>query len=122
LKINPRSWLSYNNLGVTYEAEKNWDRAVVNYLSSARIHTNAIVWNNIGAVRMYQQRFLEAAKAFTKAIELQPENAILYNNLGAAWLAVGDRRRAEENLRVAWKIDPNLLELQKNLKKLGTVE
>ena len=60
---------------------------------------------NLGTVYLRQERPAEAAQAYEKALELQPENetllynlGITYHQLGRAATAAGDSAQAEEHL------------------------
>ena len=53
-------------------------------------------------------RFAEGAATFTRLIEIDPQNALAYENLGTAQLQAKDPKAAEASLRKAIALDPTL--------------
>jgi len=47
-------------------------------------------------------------QVYRRALERFPSNGMLYNNLGAIYLATGDSDRAAEAFRTAIRVDPGL--------------
>ncbi|GEK29760.1 hypothetical protein KZO01_00690 [Kurthia zopfii] len=61
--------------------------------------------NEIGIKAMQEKRFEDAAKAFTEAIEVNPEEAIGYINFGNLLASMDDNERAERFFQKALTID-----------------
>lgn len=61
------------------------------------------------------RRFNEAKGAFSRAISIQPNNAIALNNLGLIYMEEGNEKEAEINYRTALKVNPNYPEALNNL-------
>ncbi len=57
----------------------------------------------------------ERAQGLREILELDPENALVHNNLGAFHLNVGDNRKAEACFRQALALDPTLAIARTNL-------
>jgi tetratricopeptide (TPR) repeat protein len=63
--------------------------------------------------------FLEARQAYDKALDLDPEFAAAYTNLGALLAAVGDLDGARDHFDQALRCDPDQAEAQSNLAALA---
>lgn len=63
--------------------------------------------------------FLEAREAYDRALDLDPEFAAAYTNLGALLAAVGDLDGARDHFDQALRCDPDQLEAQVNLAALA---
>lgn len=62
-------------------------------------------YNEIGILAFQEKRYEDAAKAFTEAIENNPEDAIGYVNFGNLLSAMNDTERAERFFQKAITID-----------------
>jgi tetratricopeptide (TPR) repeat protein len=69
----------------------------------------ALMYNNIGFVKVDLGDFQEAIDDFTKAIELKPNFAMAYNNRGLAYSAIGDLERAIKEYDKAIELNSNFL-------------
>jgi tetratricopeptide (TPR) repeat protein len=67
---------------------------------------SAIEQNNVGVGYMNQYRFADAAKAFQKALSIDPEFNLARINLGIAFLYDADLDEGEKRLREALAKDP----------------
>ena len=63
--------------------------------------------NNSGAAFLNEGKIDEAIQEFTKAIELNPNNAFAYLHRGSAWLKKGEFNKATEDYAKAIKLNPN---------------
>ena len=61
----------------------------------------------------------QAIQDYTAAIRLSPNNAMAYNNRGAAYSLKKDRTRAMIDYQKALKLDPTLTIARDNLKSTG---
>ena len=68
----------------------------------------------IGLQLMGQQRYDEAIKAFSKAIEIIPNDYQAYNSRGVAWALKGDFDKAIDDYNQALKIRPRYAEAYNN--------
>lgn len=66
------------------------------------------VLNAYGIALAQLGRSAEAAQQFQRVLDLDPNNAPAYQNLGIAALSAGDLRAAEENLNRALQLNPRL--------------
>ncbi|MCB0418801.1 MAG: tetratricopeptide repeat protein, partial [Bdellovibrionales bacterium] len=114
---NPRSWLAYNNLGSAYETAGDLENARTFYERSIHIHPHVPGFNSLGIVSMEMGRPREAVDWLEKALAAGFEDARLYNNLGTAWIQLGDKARAESAFMRALELQP-LDITYKNLQRL----
>jgi protein O-mannosyl-transferase len=121
LRLNPKSWLSHNNLGVVFESKAEWDRAAEHYGKAGDLRPNATTFNNLGAVFLTQRQFYPALLAFKRALDLKQDDPLLYNNLGTVWMAVGQVQRAKEAFVKALSLDPELLQAKENLARVESL-
>lgn len=111
--------MARNNLGVALHRLGRHDEAV-NQLRVAASHdplnTGALL--NQANPLMSLRRPLEAIQVMQKAIEIAPEKASIWANLGAVQMEVGLEAEAEQCLREALELHPGLHEAQENLSTL----
>ena len=118
IKENPKSWVSHNNLGVVFEGRRDWEGAAAHYDSSSKIRMNPTVLNNLGAVQLMQRDYLAALDSFSRALRMKPHDAMLINNVGTAWMALGKYDKAKTYFVGALKIDPDVGQAMENLRRL----
>jgi CHAT domain-containing protein/Flp pilus assembly protein TadD len=111
----------------TIEEERNsreLQRAELTLLNALHTKPTSDVRHALGRVYLAKKQFDDAIKEFDEALKTDPDNAVLYSDLGAAWLEKGkiDQSRAEagnsvedfarslEKLDRALELNPNLLE------------
>ena len=73
------------------------------------------LWTLKGASYMGLKRFDAAIICFQNGIELNPDYAVVHNNLGNALIAIGRRAYALECYQKAFMLDPQFVEAGKNL-------
>lgn len=73
------------------------------------------LWNLKGASYMGLKQFDAAIICFQNGIELNPDYAVVHNNLGNALIAIGRRAYALESYQKAFMLDPKLVEAGRNL-------
>ena len=61
----------------------------------------------LGYVANENREYQEAIEHYTEAIQLDPNNALAYNNRGNAYLSLGQYQRAIQDYDKAIQIDPN---------------
>jgi len=72
-------------------------------------------WFERGLSFLKSQQYEEAIKAFSRAIEINPDCVEAYNNRGIAWCQKGDYDRATANYTKALEINPRCAEVYSNL-------
>jgi Tfp pilus assembly protein PilF len=81
------------------DAKKELEAAIGLFDKSLAINAkDAITYNERGAALSYLNRFDEAIKQYTKAVELNPQLARAYRNRASAYLHEGDSRREKGDM------------------------
>jgi Flp pilus assembly protein TadD len=78
--------------------------------------------NVLGHDLLQKGKDREAVSVFALNVELFPEYANGYDNLGEAWLKVGDKEKARMAYEKALKLDPGLASAKKALEELGKIK
>ena len=81
---------------------------------------SAAAFHALGAMRLHQDRPVEAREFLSQAVRIEPANAEIHNALGAALTQLHDYPEAESGLRQALSLNPNLAEAHNNLSILLT--
>ena len=79
---------------------------------------NAEIPAAIGKVLLDEQQFDAAVDELSRAVALDPKNALAFNNRGVALAALGQIPAARGDFEHALALDPNLAEARENLKRL----
>ncbi len=73
-----------------YEKDKKSDAAIAAYKAALEKYREfPAAWNNLGALLMDRQRYLEAAECFNAAADLAPQDPRPLYNLGLCWDRAG---------------------------------
>ena len=96
------------------------ERATENTISAKRLKAPEAAKKEIekGAQALGQQDYLEAKRAFQKAIELYPEYDLAYNNLGVVLMQLGDAEGGERAFAKAVELNGNFPRALINLAKV----
>jgi tetratricopeptide (TPR) repeat protein len=79
-----------NDLGVFFERAGNLESATQHYVAATQLHPeNSYFRMNLGNALLKQHRLAEAAAAFTRAVELDSQNADAMNNLACTYSEMG---------------------------------
>jgi tetratricopeptide (TPR) repeat protein len=73
----------------------------------------------IGRVLLDEQQYDGAVEELSRAVALDPQNALAFNNRGVALAALGQIPAAAADFQHALVLDPHLAEARENLKRLG---
>lgn len=110
-ELDPRSWRARSNLAIAYVAKGEPELAERSFKQALRLApTEAEVLNNYGTFLLDQGRTPESVEAFRKALrDLDYRNpAIVYSNLSAALLLMGELEEAERSAQEAVRRMPML--------------
>ena len=92
----------YNNRGVDYDGQGEWDKAIADYDMAIELEPQlAVAYSNRGAVYQQQGELDKAILDFTKAIFLEPADAHAYSNRGFVFEELGDNKNAEADFAKA---------------------
>jgi len=75
--------------------------------------------NNLGAVLMELKEYERAIEVLRKATELEPDDYLIWNNLGLAYKLSGDEKRAKEAWAESLYLNPSQNGIRKKLKSLS---
>ena len=116
LKKNPRSWMSYNNLGIIVTQEGNPARGEEYFKKALSINPEHLEgYNNLGAAYTKQGRLKDAATVYEQALALQPNHPKTLNNLGIVYAKEDRLDSAIETYTKALSISPRYIEARYNL-------
>jgi tetratricopeptide (TPR) repeat protein len=107
LAADPKHWKAHNNMALASIDLGELEVAEAHYRESLAIKPQPAIYNDLGFVLERQGMPEEAAEAFRKALELDPESASAQYNLGASLVRSGEFAKAESHLRAALAKNPN---------------
>jgi superkiller protein 3 len=107
LAVDPKHWKAHNNMALASIDLGELELAEVHYRESLAIEPQAAIYNDLGFVLERQGLPEDAAEAYRKALELDPESASAHYNLGASLARDGEYAEAEGHLRAALATNPN---------------
>ncbi len=77
------------------------------FSSSSVADIKASGWVEKGVELVVEGKYNEAIEAFNKAIQINPKDAVAYNNRGAAFGQIGNYKQQIEDCNKALQINPN---------------
>ena len=118
-ELSPDSFRSYYNLGGAYISAGKYDDALAALRDQFQSALTAAALANLGTVDFYLGKFPQAAEAYEKSVELDPQDSSMLGNLAEAYYWIpGKREQAQATYRSAisqaekqLKINPRDVEL-----------
>lgn len=102
---HPRAW---NNLGRSYLAMMQLDKAVAAYQKALEVNAyDEFAWNNLGVAYELQQDYEKAKNAYRKQIEINPLDEFAHANLGRLLVRDSQNEEAVKELERAHGIKPD---------------
>jgi len=101
--------------------DKEEARKIFNKLSNTETlydSENKYIFNEFGIELRKKKMFEEAISNYHKAISIDPNDEILYYNLGRAYFEQGDREKAVDQLKSALTKKPDFSDAQEFLSKI----
>ncbi len=95
-ELAPDIPLVFSNLGGDYLEQGKYQEAESALVKSIAIKPSANAYCNLGQVRQYQHRYLDAASMFQRATELASENDQFWYSLGDAYSLAGEQAKARQ--------------------------
>jgi tetratricopeptide (TPR) repeat protein len=96
----------YNNLGVIYETEGDFIKAIGAYRSAIRIRRNdPDALNNLGEIYFKMGVYPEAIKAHEQVLSFKPEDTRAHFCLGLVYLDLKDRQLVTRQCRILEDLD-----------------
>jgi protein O-mannosyl-transferase len=116
LDVNPRSEVGHSHLWQFAMNRRDFARAEAQARAIISLYpADSRGYMDLGDTLSETDRWQEAANAYQRAIQLEPENAVPYNNLAALYDAHGDSKRAIPLYRKALELAPNFIEAKAGL-------
>ena len=105
-------------LGETLEEVGKPDEALPQFEEAIKLAPRDTLLRIGYGVRLARRgKMSEATDQFLEAVLRDPDNALAHNNLGLAFLMTGQAQRALEEFTVAYRLKPNLPNIQENLRR-----
>lgn len=129
LKVNPDSYMSHYNLGLTLAGEERLAEAIEHYSRALKIKPDyGRAHNNLGAILTEQGEYLEAITHYTEAHRLEPWNGraffnlyMAHNDFGNRLADRGDYQGAIKHYQEALRVNPGFVDAYCNLGNLLAV-
>jgi len=116
IRVNPRSWTSYNNLGNLKTDMNQLNEAIEAYEKATAVDPDyADAYNNLGVARALNNQPDAAIEAFTRALEINPLYVAAAINLGGVYKGSGKNDEAIEVYQWAIKAEPSSAKAYQNL-------
>ncbi len=108
--LNPQLAEAYNNLGIAYYQKGDFRKAAELFWKSAALKPAHMVSYNYAKTVQKMGAADEAIRAFQQAIQLKPDYAEAYLELGLACWEKGDSKKSKTYLQQAFEVtgDPEL--------------
>jgi putative PEP-CTERM system TPR-repeat lipoprotein len=117
--LDPRNAATRISLGMSRIATGNTDRAIADLEAAAKLDpggTQADI--TLAMLNLRRKEFDQALRTIGKLEATQPDNTLLHNMKGAAYLGKGDTGKARAQFEIALKIDPAYFPAAANLASL----
>jgi eukaryotic-like serine/threonine-protein kinase len=92
VSLAPDSFIGYNNLGDVRLFQGNNAEAIPLLQRSLQIRKTADATSNLGTAYFQLRRYTDAAAAYEQSTQLDPQNYVLWGNLGDAYFWTPERR------------------------------
>ena len=116
MELEPRHHKAWNELGMSYMREGQFDRAAVAFQKQLGVDpSHPQAHNYLGIVLEKQRKYDAAALAFRQQIELNPLDTVAHAAFGAIYLSQHDDAQAVPELDKAAALSPDKAELQVSL-------
>ncbi len=116
LEVNPRSWVTHNNLGNTLRRRGDLEGAMNHYVQAFRIKPDyALAHYNLGVALAKQGQSKAAIAQYEATLAIDPTYFEAHNNLGVQLEDQGRRDEAITHYRQALQIKPDYARAHLNL-------
>lgn len=107
VEIAPHWWTNWNNLGVIYEREQNYQTALEYYKKSIDNGQYFLAYENYANTLLFHKS-PQSAKEFTQqSLKILPYNSKLWTVLALSEYKLGDKQKALQAAQNAYQLSPN---------------
>jgi protein O-mannosyl-transferase len=117
-KKSPLKARPYQNLAFSYQVQRNFKDAVVNYRKSIQIKPHPVAYFNLGLALKEESEPLEAVDAFMNGLKLGYSTPQVHANLAQTLAFIGEFDEAMMHFRQSIKMNPKDMITRKNFEKL----
>ena len=117
IRLNPRSWLAYNNLASYYEMRRS-PMMIQNYLKSAEINFRVDPVLRVATMQAEMNQFDDAKINFERVLQAEPRNPLALNNLGMCYYLTGNKGKARSLIMETLQVIPNMPEALSLLRQI----
>ncbi len=104
----PNKSIIYEKLAWVYAKERNFQKAVENYLIAIKLNPNSYsAYNNLGNIMFLTGNRQKAVEFYKKSIEINPNQIDSRLNLGILYYYEGELNLAAEQFKKVLELDPN---------------
>ena len=111
VSIAPDSFRGWSNLGGTYIMEGRYAEAIETLQRSISVRPTYAAYSNLATAFFDLRRFVEAARAYNEALQINGGNYIVWGNLGDAYDYSGDKAGASAAYQKAIALAKRRLEV-----------
>ena len=112
VQLTPANYLAFNNLGAALEMQGDFQGAAAAFERSLALEPTRSAYSNLGTDYYFLGRHAEAARMYTHATQLAPEDHRVWGNLAdALWQIEGSRTQAQQDYRHAADLAQRALEV-----------
>ena len=115
IKLDPLEPEYYDNRGLSYAENGDYDRALIDFNEAIRLRPQANFLTNRGDTYNHQRNYDRAIADYDRAIALNPGFYLAYNNRGAAYDEKGNLDHAIADYEQALRINPQFDKAAENL-------
>lgn len=116
IDIQPDNVDAYNNLGIVYKSQGEFDKAKEAYVQAMNLDPDdAKLHNNIANLFREINCFEQAEAEYRRAIQLQPNYGEAHRNLGMLFKELHRFEEAEASYKEALRLNPGCVRTQANL-------
>ena len=107
IELDPEYVDAYNNLGVLYGIQDEYDKAETNYLKAIELDPEYVdAYINIADIYYSQRKYNLVESSYLKAIELDPRSERAFSKLASLYHDQGKYKQSESNYLKAIELEP----------------
>jgi tetratricopeptide (TPR) repeat protein len=108
VKVDPKFYEAFNNLGVQYQKLEQWDKAIGAYQQAITIRNDSAKPHiNLGNLYLVRQQTELAVESFKQALTFDPNSVVAHLALGQIYFRKQNFDLAAEHLETATRLAPH---------------